>query len=129
MEYCKLTNVGVIPWSPNARGVLTRPHGATGETNRTAADAHRMKKLGLDVLGDGDQEILLRVEEVAKKHGVSMAVVSTAYVLSKGYSPIVGFSKPERVDDAVEAFSFYKKLTPEDTAYLEEPYTPKKWTC
>ncbi|ODQ46952.1 hypothetical protein PICMEDRAFT_72971 [Pichia membranifaciens NRRL Y-2026] len=129
MEYCKLTNVGVIPWSPNARGVLTRPHGATGETNRTAADAHRMKKLGLDVLGDGDQEILLRVEEVAKKHGVSMAVVSTAYVLSKGYSPIVGFSKPERVDDAVEAFSFYKKLTPEETAYLEEPYTPKKWTC
>lgn len=128
MAYCKLTKVGVIPWSPNARGVLTRPLGAPSETNRIAGDAHRMKKLGLDELCEGDKEILKRVEELAKKHGVSMAVISTAYVLSKGYSPIVGFSKPERVDDAIEAFNFYKKLTAEEVQYLEEPYTPKKWT-
>lgn len=129
MEYCKLTNVGVIPWSPNARGVLTRPYGVSGETNRNEKDIHRMKKLGLDVLSESDQVILKRVEELAGKYNTSMAVISTAYVLSKSYSPIVGFSKPERVDDAIEAFGFYEKLTKEDIAYLEEPYESKPWTC
>lgn len=128
MEYCKLTNVGIIPWSPNARGVLTRPFGVEGETSRNSSDIHRLKKLGLDKLTEGDKEILKRVEELAKKHGKSMAVISTSYVLSKGYSPIVGFSKPERVDDAIEAFAFYKTLTSEEIEYLEEPYTPKQWT-
>ncbi|KAG0674056.1 hypothetical protein C6P40_004453 [Pichia californica] len=128
MEYCKLTGVGIIPWSPNARGILTRPYGNHGETTRDATDIHRLKKLGLDVLTDGDKEILKRVEEISLKYGKSMAIVSTSYVLSKGYSPIVGFSKPERVDDAIEAFAFYKSLTAEDIKYLEAPYTSKEWT-
>lgn len=128
MEYCKLTNVGIIPWSPNARGVLTRPLGAEGDTSRVESDIHRMKKLGLDILTDGDKVILKRVEELSKKYGVSMAVISTAYVLSKGYSPIVGFSKPERVDDSIIAFNFYKNITADDIAYLEEPYSRKSWT-
>lgn len=128
MEYCRLTNVGVIPWSPNARGVLTRPYGSVGDTNRKDADIHRMKKLGLDVLGDADKEILKRVEELSAKYKVSMAVISTSYVLSKGYSPIVGFSKPCRVDDAIKAFEFYKTLTEEDIKYLEDPYVAKSWT-
>ncbi|GMM46382.1 hypothetical protein DAPK24_029570 [Pichia kluyveri] len=129
MEYCKLTDVGIIPWSPNARGVLTRPYGNVGETNRNEKDIHRMIKLGLDVLSESDQLILKRVEELANKYNKSMAIISTSYVLSKGYSPIVGFSKPERVDDAIEAFAFYKNLTSEDIAYLEEPYESKPWTC
>ena len=129
MEYCKLTDVGIIPWSPNARGVLTRPYGNVGETNRNEKDIHRMIKLGLDVLSESDQLILKRVEELANKYNKSMAIISTSYVLSKGYSPIVGFSKPERVDDAIEAFAFYKNLTSDDIAYLEEPYESKPWTC
>ena len=129
MEYCKLTDVGIIPWSPNARGVLTRPYGNVGETNRNEKDIHRMIKLGLDVLSESDQLILKRVEELANKYSKSMAIISTSYVLSKGYSPIVGFSKPERVDDAIDAFTFYKNLTSEDIAYLEEPYESKPWTC
>ena len=128
MEYCKLTDVGIIPWSPNARGILTRPYGKVGESTRNEADLRRMKNLGLDVLSEGDQLILKRVEELANKYKKSMAIISTSYVLSKGYSPIVGFSKPERVDDAIEAFAFYKKLTSEDIAYLEEPYELKPWT-
>lgn len=128
MEYCKLTNVGVIPWSPNARGVLTRPYGSAGETTRNKAESSRMKTLGLDVLGESDQEIVHRVEEIATKHDTSMAAVSTAYVLYKGCSPIVGFSKPERVADAVEAFHLHKKLSPEEVAYLEAAYTAKPWT-
>lgn len=125
MEYCELTNVGIIPWSPNARGVLTRPLGSeNGDTSRLSSDS-RIKKLGLNQLDVGEQEILKRVEELAKKHDVSMAVVSTAYVLNKGYSPIIGFSKPERVDDALEAFKL--KLTAEEMKYLEEPYSPKEF--
>lgn len=127
MEYCKLTGVGVIPWSPNARGVLTRPLGVAGETDRVNGDKHRMKTLGLDELSEEDEIILQRVEELAVKHNKPMAVISTAYVLSKGYSPIVGFSRPERVDDALEAFAFHKQLTAEELAYLEEPYVPKVW--
>lgn len=128
MEYCKLTNVGIIPWSPNARGVLTRPYGDDGETTRNKADIHRMKKLGLDILSESDKVILNRVEEIANKYDKSMAIISTSYVLRKGYSPIVGFSKPERVDDAIEAFHFYETLTDEDISYLEEPYTHKPRT-
>lgn len=127
MEYCKETNVGVIPWSPNARGVLTRPAGVVGDSERVSGDAHRMKTLGLDVLSDADESILKRVEELADRYGKSMAVISTAYVLKKGYSPIVGFSRPERVDDALEAFEFHKQLSAEDMAYLEDPYVPKSW--
>lgn len=129
IEYCKLTGVGIIPWSPNARGVLTRPLGVKGDTNRTEADIHRFQKLGLDHLSESDQTIVKRIEELSKKYNVSMAVISTSYVLSKGFSLIVGFSKPERVDDAVKAFNFYQKLTPQDIQYLEAPYTFKEWTC
>ncbi|GMM46266.1 hypothetical protein DAPK24_028410 [Pichia kluyveri] len=128
MEYCKLTDVGIIPWSPNARGILTRPYGKVGESNREEKESGRMKNLRLDVLSEGDQLILKRVEELANKYNTSMAVISMSYVLNKGCSPIVGFSKPERVDDAIEAFAFHKKLTSEDIAYLEEPYELKPWT-
>lgn len=121
MEYCKLTNVGVIPWSPNARGVLTRPLEVTmGDSSR--ASTYNIKD-AVDALDQGDKEILKRVEELSKKHEVSMAVISTAYVLSKGFSPIVGFSKPERVDDAIRAFNL--KLSKEDIDYLEAPYITK----
>lgn len=128
IEYCKLTGIGVIPWSPNARGILTRPMGVPGETNRVNGDKHRLEMLGLAELSDADQTILKRVEEIAHKYNKPMAVISTAYVLYKGHSPIVGCSKPERVDDAIEAFNFHKQLTAEDISYLEEPYVHKPWS-
>lgn len=128
MAYCKATNVGVIPWSPNARGFLTRPLGTEmGDSTRAIGDAHRLKSLGLDNLTKEDEITIKRVEEIAGKYNVSMAAISTAYVLSKGYSPIVGFSKPERVDDALKAFEIYTQLTADDISYLEESYIPKHW--
>ncbi|ODV86352.1 hypothetical protein CANARDRAFT_27579 [[Candida] arabinofermentans NRRL YB-2248] len=125
-EYCKETGVGLIPWSPNARGILTRPlTQAGGDTSRVSSDA-TMASLKLNSLSEADKIIINRVEEVSKKYNVSMAAVSTAYVLYKGCSPIVGFSKPERVDDAIVAINL--KLSKEDVDYLEEPYQPKKLT-
>lgn len=116
IPFCNETGVGIIPWSPIARGVLTRPLSETSD--RMSSDGYTSYlKLGQQ---PGDDEIIKRVEEVAKKRGVSMAIVAIAWVLSKGTCPIVGFNKPERIHEAVQAVKF--KLTPEESAYLEEPY-------
>ena len=72
---------------------------------------------------DTDNVIISRVEEIAKKRGVSMAIVGTAWVLRQGANPIVGLSSVERIDEAIKAISF--KLTDEEAKYLEAPYLPK----
>lgn len=128
MEYCKKTNVGVIPWSPNARGVLTRPYKSSSrESNRSESDIHRMKKLGLtdEQLTVEDKIIISRVEEIASKLKISMATLATAYVIAKGYAPIVGFSSGARVHDAIHAFEVHGLLSEDDITYLEEAYRGK----
>lgn len=118
-----LGKVGLIPWSPIARGILARPVGAKSETSRATTD-RTLQVLGLNNLSDADKTIINRVEELASKHNVSMAVVSTSWVISKGCHPIVGLSSTKRVDDILNAIDF--KLTEEELLYLEEPYVPKK---
>ncbi|KAI5953550.1 hypothetical protein KGF54_002922 [Candida jiufengensis] len=119
-----LGKVSIIPWSPIARGVLARPFDVKSENKRTEEDK-TFKMLGLDSLTDADKEILKRVEELAKKHNVSMAVVATSWVLrQKGCNPIVGISSEERADDIIKAITF--NLSDEEAKYLEEPYIPKK---
>lgn len=110
-------SLGFLAWSPNARGLLTRPVGT--ETTRFLADPRFRKTDPIDA------EIVNRVQKIAAKRGVSMATVSTAWVLSKGCNPIVGMSSVGRVDDALEAITF--KLSGEETIYLEEPYKPKRY--
>lgn len=73
---------------------------------------------------ESDKEIIDRVEELAKKKGVSMAQVATAWSLAKGDNPIIGLGSKERIDEAVAAVKV--KLTEEEIAYLEEPYVPKE---
>jgi aryl-alcohol dehydrogenase-like predicted oxidoreductase len=70
-----------------------------------------------------DQEIVKRVEEVAKKHNVSMACIATAWSVKKGCCPIIGMNKKERIEEAVKNVAF--RLSDEDAAYLEERYAPK----
>ena len=72
-----------------------------------------------------DKEIIGRVEEVAKKYGVSMATVATAWALKKGVYPILGLGSKERIDEAVGSLGFVGRLTEEDCKFLEEPYVPK----
>jgi aryl-alcohol dehydrogenase-like predicted oxidoreductase len=71
-----------------------------------------------------DQEIIGRVEEVAKKHNVSMACIATSWCIKKGVCPIIGLSSKERVEETVRNASF--KLSDEDAKYLEEAYKPKE---
>lgn len=118
-----LGKVGLIPWSPIARGILARPVDAKSENLRSNKTDMTMKLLNLDRLSDADREIINRVEEIAKKHDVSMAVVATAWVISKGCKPIVGLNSTKRVDDILKALDF--KFTEVELEYLQQPYVPK----
>lgn len=122
MPYCRDSGVGCIPWSPVARGVLTRPWGERS-TQREQSD-NFLKSLIRSRETEVDKTIVDRLEEVAKKRGVGMALVATAWSLKqKGVNPIVGLSSKERIDQAVEAIKF--ELSDEEAKYLEEPYQSK----
>ncbi|CAI4053030.1 hypothetical protein N7582_005622 [Saccharomyces uvarum] len=120
IPFAKRHNIGLLPWSPNARGVLTRPLDKT--TDRQKSDP-TFKSLKLDALEDDQMEIVNRVEKISKEKNVSMAMISIAWVLHKGCHPIVGLNSTSRVDEAIAALQL--TLTEEDVKYLEEPYKPK----
>lgn len=118
----KKFGMGMIPWSPVAMGYLTRPHAKFVESERGSAMAGKF--MGRE-MSETDQKINKRVEEIAEKRGVSMAVVAIAWSLSKPFmtSPIVGMSKIERVKEAVEAVNF--ELTDEEVKSIDDLYQPK----
>ncbi|KAK6456539.1 aryl-alcohol dehydrogenase [Scheffersomyces xylosifermentans] len=119
----ELGEVGLIPWSPLASGILARPVGGSSTSNRTLPPAALKMYFGLSQDSKADNEIISRVEELAKKHDVSMAVIATAWSISKGTIPILGLNSVSRVDDALKSLTV--TLTDEEISYLEEPYEPK----
>ncbi|MEM8485524.1 MAG: aldo/keto reductase [Bacteroidota bacterium] len=120
LPLCEAEGIGVIPWSPLARGKLTRDWDAT--TNRQESD-EIAKKLYADV-SQADQDIVTRVKTIANKHEVSRAQVALAWVLQQNgvTSPIIGTSKISHLDDAAAALSL--TLDAEELAYLEALYLP-----
>lgn len=121
IPYCRDTGVGLIPWSPIARGALARPWGSR-DTKREQTDNY-LKSLIRSRETEVDKAVIDRVEEVAKKHGVSMTCIATAWCIKKGVMPIIGLGSKERIDEAVRNAKF--ELSDEDAKYLEEPYLPK----
>jgi aryl-alcohol dehydrogenase (NADP+) len=121
LPLCRDAGVGVIPWSPLARGFLGRPAAQALDRQSTRAKSDNV----LDMkFGDADVEILSRVEETGKKHGKTNAQIATAWLLAKGVTaPIIGASKMSHLEDAIAAAEI--KLTAEEVKYLEEPYQPK----
>ena len=117
LPLCADEGIAVIPWSPLARGRLTRPWDA--ETARTETD-----EFGRSLYRDEDRTIVERVLEVAKRVGARPAQVALAWMLGKDVvtAPIVGATKVEHLTDAVEAVDL--QLSAEDVAHLEEPYRP-----
>ena len=117
---CRQYSMSLTPYSPLASGHLTRPtwdsasvRSTTDATMRSEYDAER----------EADMPIVERVASLAQRYGVSMADVALAWHWARGVTaPIVGCSRPSRVNDAVRALDL--KLTGEDVAFLEEPYTP-----
>ncbi|PSQ07964.1 aldo/keto reductase [Halobacteriales archaeon QS_5_68_33] len=121
LPLCDRENVGVIPWSPLARGVAARPHEEVAATTRGETDEYLQ---GMPYLQGGGEEINERVEELAAEYGISMAQVALAWLLDKERvdAPIVGTSSVEHLEDAVEATEV--DLDDSDVEYLEEPYEP-----
>jgi aryl-alcohol dehydrogenase-like predicted oxidoreductase len=121
MGLCQSEGIAVIPWSPLARGRLTRAWKAE-TTNRSETDA--FGKTLYSRTEDADRSVVDRLGEVAEKRGIPRAQVALAWLLSKPgvTSPIVGASKPHHLEDAVAALSVH--LTPEEMTALEEHYVP-----
>jgi aryl-alcohol dehydrogenase (NADP+) len=119
---CLEEGIGLLPWSPLARGFLAgnRSRQDFGETIRAKTDEYAQKLY----YQDSDFTVVERVGEVAKRRGVSNAQVALAWILSKPgvTAPIVGASKMSHLDDALAALDL--KLDAEEVRQLEEPYTP-----
>jgi aryl-alcohol dehydrogenase (NADP+) len=119
---CREEGIGVIPWSPLARGFLigNRKKEDHGETIRAKTDeyAHRL------YYDDSDFKVVERVTEIARTRGVPNAQVALAWVLRQPgiTAPIVGASKMQHLDDAISALSL--KLDEDELKSLSEPYKP-----
>ena len=119
MPLCVDQGVGVIPWSPLARGRLTRDWDET--TTRSETD-----EFGRYLYSDGDRVIVEHVAEIAAERGVPRAQVALAWMLSKPFvtAPIVGVTKDHHLDDAVAAVDL--ELSADEVMRLEEPYRPHR---
>jgi 1-deoxyxylulose-5-phosphate synthase len=121
LPFCQDQGIGVIPWSPLARGFLAGNRNKDGgETTRSKTDDYA-KNLYYQ---EDDFAVAERTTEVAKSKGLPNMQVALAWILSKRVvtAPIIGASKPHHLDDALAALNV--KLTPEEIARLEEPYKP-----
>jgi aryl-alcohol dehydrogenase-like predicted oxidoreductase len=118
LPLCEDMGVGVIPWSPLARGRLTRDWNASSERQETDAFGRSMYEATLDA----DRKVIDAVATVAQNRGVPRAQIALAWVLQKQAvaAPIIGASKPHHIDDAIAALSI--RLTADELAVLEGPY-------
>ncbi len=122
IPFCRQQGIGLIPWSPLARGFLAgnRRKDGWGDTTRARTDppAHEL------YYQDNDFKVVDCVTELATQRGVSNAQIALAWILQQPgiTAPIVGASKPYQLDEAVAALEI--KLTPEELKTLEEPYVP-----
>ena len=121
LPLCRAEGIGVIPWSPLARGRLTRDWDATSA--RFENDAFGRTLYTANTI-DADRRVVEALAAVAARLGRPRAQVALAWVLAQpGVSaPIVGATRLEQLDDAVAALSL--ELSPEDMRALEAPYVP-----
>lgn len=119
LPLCIAEGIGVLPWSPLARGMLAGKHSsprsqADGQLDRLYGDSR-----------EADERIVDVVAEIAAERGVSMAAVAYAWVVSRPgiTAPLVGISRPELLDDVITALDL--ALSSEDVDRLESPYQPK----
>jgi 1-deoxyxylulose-5-phosphate synthase len=121
LPLCRDRGIGVIPWSPLARGFLGRCAAHALDKQSTRAKSDNVLDM---TFGDADTETLRRVEETATKHGKSNAQIAIAWLLAKGVTaPIVGASRMQHLEDAIAAAEI--RLTADEVKYLDEPYLPK----
>jgi aryl-alcohol dehydrogenase-like predicted oxidoreductase len=121
LPLCEKEGIGVMPWSPLARGYLTRPHEDVDATLRGETEEHLYEHPYRE---GGGPTVNERVAELADERGVKMAQIALAWLFHKEWvdTPIVGTSSVEHLEDAVEALDI--DLSDSDIEWLEEPYEP-----
>ena len=120
---CKDQGVGLLPWSPLARGFLTGRYkrGKTPESSRYRADKYFAERF----FRPEDFDVAERAEEIAKEKDVTTAQIALAWLLHKGVNaPIFGATKVEHLEEAVASLGI--KLSEDDVKRLEEPYKPHR---
>jgi aryl-alcohol dehydrogenase (NADP+) len=119
LPLCEDQGIGVIPWSPLARGRLTRDWDAETERSRTDDFGRTLYDTS-----ESDRAIADEVAAIAQERGIARAQVALAWVLHNPVvtAPIIGATKPHHIDDAVAATEV--ELTDDEVARLEAPYTP-----
>ena len=119
---CREEGIGILPWSPLARGFLARmpPAEGYGGTSRARTDEYSHKMY----YRPGDHEVVRRVAEIAGNRGLSMAQVALAWLLHRPgvTAPIIGASRREHLEEALKALEI--GLDDEERKSLEEPYVP-----
>ena len=122
LPLCLEEGVGVIPWSPLARGHLARPWPKQSDTERARTDEYG--KTLYEKTEDEDKKVVDAVSEISKERGVSQAQLALAWLLSKPAvtAPIVGTTKMKHLEDAIAAVSI--KLSDNEIKRLEEKYVP-----
>jgi aryl-alcohol dehydrogenase-like predicted oxidoreductase len=120
LPLCRSEGIAVMPWSPLARGRLTRDW----DTASARSETDEFGKSLYAATADTDRRVVEAVAAVAAARGVPRAQVALAWVLPKPgvTAPIVGTTRPQHLDDAVAALSL--ELTPEEIGALEAPYVP-----
>ncbi len=120
LPQCAAEGIGVIPWSPLARGRLTRPWDATSMRSETDEFGKRL----FSRMVEADRQVVDRVTQVAEARSLPRAQIALAWLLSKPIitAPIVGATKLQHLDDALASVSV--KLTAQEIATLEEAYVP-----
>jgi aryl-alcohol dehydrogenase (NADP+) len=118
---CRAEGVGVLPWSPLARGFLARTRGAAHDETVRARTDDIARRFYAD---DSDAAVLDRVSEVARRRGVSNAQVALAWLMHQPgvTAPLVGASRPQHIDDACLAVEL--KLDADEIRSITEPYKP-----
>lgn len=119
-KLCAEDHIAMTPYSSLAGGRLSRHPGET--SRRLREDSYARFKY--DATASQDQIIIDRVAELAEKKGVSMTEVSLAWLLTRVTAPVVGATRLQHIEGAAKAVEL--KLTPEEIAWLEEPYVPHR---
>jgi 1-deoxyxylulose-5-phosphate synthase len=119
---CQTEGIGIIPWSPLARGRLARPWEDEPTTTRAGTD--EFGKFLYSKTQEADRRVVERVGQIAKAKGVPPAQVALAWLLHKPgvTAPIIGASKPHHLNDALATLTL--TLSPDEIKALEEPYIP-----
>lgn len=125
LPYCKSAGIGVIPWSPLARGALTRPYKSDASRDSKRAGSDRMYKMIIEAsAAESDEHIIGAVEQLAQRKGCTMSQIAMAWSRDKITAPIIGISSEKRLHEAIESLNI--TLTEEDKEELEKHYVPRK---